>query len=301
MRWSLDSNCMYDCRLTDGKQTVAAVLESVTSARTFKTRQHIIDVGVSITVYVYKETVIIQLTGDQTGNRQRQTQTPRICLNISEFDWIVSRKGSCSEVFYRLGCKPLPNRGLRVFRRDVRDCIVDITSTGFRRLKIMRDIVIADYNAAKIHIDSLNAFSLTLLGDLLVGCGVYYDSSIRQSKCEGCRSGSNVDPFQNIHSCAFETDGHKRKRAEAALSMVDTSMVHSILASNGLQPLTYNPIDIDCLDRNMLIRRIAAYNVTYLANDMIRIHKHVNSYMGNKHYTQTYPWRVVLEGDTYKS
>ena len=166
-----------------------------------------------------------------------------------------------------------------IYRRDIKDGYIVTTRTGFNRLKKLHSVLLAKYNAAKIYIDNLGFKSHNVIRELLIGCGVYFDTIIRQSQCNGCRESEMVDPCQNIHACAFETTEHKHSRARSTLSMISPYLIRSILASNGIQPITYDPREIERYGVDIMTRRIAAYNVTQETYEMIRVHNLNNYYV----------------------
>ena len=265
------------CRLSESG---VPRLESVTAGRTFSSQQYEVGSGVTLTLYVYNKRAIIQLKC-YPRNLLSEQNAVKVCMNINEFDHLLNTGMMCTGGFDRVGWKQFKS-GPMVYRRDIKHRRIDIPSKCFRRLQNLRDILIANYNAAMIYIDNLNDRVREYderVRDLLVACGVYYDSSIRQANCSGCRNRSNMDPFQNPHTCAFETTGHKQSRAKQALMMIDEGLVYSILASNGGQPLAYSVTDVRHTHRELLTRRIGAYHVTPHADKMIQVHKNINCYI----------------------
>ena len=245
-------------------------------------KPHNFNIGGSIilTMYVYKQQVIFQVT--QTALHGTQLYTPsKVYMNMRELNWLITHKNlnRKTEQFDRIGTFP-SGCGFRVYRKDMLQLYpIDITSQGHTVLRGLSLPISKAYRKALSYIsDQQSTISgdINALGDLAVACAVYYDTAIRKAGCKACRNNGETDPFQSPHACAFENIQSKHDRAEKALGMVTINMISSILASNELKPPALSMGDVIEADRLMMIRSIASHNVKEYCKKMLQ--KHISSH-----------------------
>ena len=251
-------------------------LHCLTVPTTFKTQRFDIGDDVSVIVYAYNKKGVIQFEHTPPTNR-----SSRLCMNGKEFQWLMTRGFNTPTGFDRIGCKP-KRPGWVVYRRDFKNQSVQLTSRGLTKLRRQYEFILITFTSAIMYNDGLwfkLSSRMTLVCDVLIACAAHFDTYIRQTECNACRSDKRVDIYQNPHSCAFENEDRKRSRAAEAMRMVGSELVCSVLASNRLPSIQSAVRDTVGRDQESIIRRIMTYSISNQAWGMLENHRKTNNYL----------------------